>query len=306
MDIADFKRLAPYFKKTEHVILQGWGEPLLYKDLIDAVRAVKAEGAQVGFVTSGKGLNRGIISELIDSGIDFIGFSFAGATPKTHNSIRLNSDLETLLNNIRVLNEIRKEKKLGGPRLHIVYLLLRDNISETPALVKLAGDIGIADIILTNLIHITNGWQEDQRIFTCSDSPQKGYMKILKEAETKAKELNINLSLPSLAPNDVPVCAENPLRNIYISVDGEVSPCVYLYPPGQPRFRRIYCGSENHIEKVSFGNIFRESFSSIWNKKDYVEFRGCFMRRQADIKKIYSGFLAPPQHCRTCHKMLGV
>ncbi|MEK7333568.1 MAG: radical SAM protein, partial [Nitrospirota bacterium] len=304
MDIADFKRLAPYFKKTEHVILQGWGEPLLYGHLLDAVRAVKAEGAQAGFVTSGKGLNRGIISELIDSGIDFIGFSLAGATPKTHNSIRLNSDLDILLANIHLFNEIKKENKLGGPGLHIVYLLLRDNISETPALIELAKEIGIKDVIFTNLIHITNDWQAEQRVFTCFKSPENDYMEMLREAEIKAMELKINLRLPSLAPNDVPVCEENPLKNIYISVDGEVSPCVYLYPPSQPIFKRVYCGQEYYTEKVSFGNIFRESFSSIWDKKAYVEFRDCFSRRQEGFKKLDS--LSPPQQCRTCHKMLGV
>ena len=306
MDISNFKKLVPYFKETEHVILQGWGEPLLYKDLIEAVRIVKTQGAKVGFVTSGTGMNKHIMSELICSDVDFIGFSFAGATSKTHNSIRLNSDLGVLLDNIRVFNEIKAEKKLNKPGFHIVFLLLKDNVSETPALIKLAKDIGIDNIILTNLIHITNEWQEEQRIFTCSDSSVKDYHEILKEAETKAKELKINLRLPSLSSTDVSVCEENPLRNFYISVDGEVSPCVYLYPPCREQFKRIFCGKEHLMEKLSFGNIFRGPFSSIWNSKAYAEFRNCFRRRQKEFKKVHSAPLPPPAQCSSCHKMLGV
>ena len=307
MKLEDFRKISEYFSKAENIILQGWGEPLLNRNLIDAVRMVKEKGARAGFVTSGSSLQRELISELIDTGTDFIGFSFAGATARTHNSIRMHSDFELLLENIRFLNAVKKEKRLDKPLIHIVYLMLKDNIAEVPAIVELAKRIGINDIILTNLIQVSNEWQEGQRVFTCDKGGiERGYREILKGAEIRAKELNVTLRVPSLSTVNVPVCEENPLRNLYISVDGEVSPCVYLYPPGQPRFRRIYCGSENHMEKVSFGNVFRESFSSIWNKKDYVEFRGCFMRRQADIKKIYSGFLAPPQHCRTCHKMLGV
>ncbi len=320
MSIDNFKRLIPYFKDVETVILEGWGESLLHRNLIDAIRLVREAGSQVGFVTSGKGLNKHYISELINAGVDFIGFSFAGATPKTHNSIRLNSDLDVLLDNIRVFNEIKAEKKISKPKLHIVYLLLKDNISEAPALIKLARNIGIEDIILTNLIHITNEWQEEQRVFTCSDSSHKNYMEILKEAETKAKELKINLRRPSLSPDDVPVCEENPLRNLYISVDGEVSPCVYLYPPVPSPFKRIFCGDEYQIEKLSFGNIFRETFYNIWNKREYSEFRGCFLRRKRVIEDMHSHLwdierlkrfeMAPfpdlPEPCRTCHKMLGV
>ena len=45
---------------------------------------------------------------------------------------------------------------------------------------------------------------------------------------------------PSL-PTDVSLCDENPLKNLYISSDGEVSPCVYLYPPLPSPFKRIFC-----------------------------------------------------------------
>ncbi len=318
MGIADFKRLAPYFKKTEYVILQGWGEPLLYKHLIDAVKAVKTEGAQVGFITSGKGLNRGIISELIDSGIDFICFSLAGTTALTHNSIRVNSDLYSLLNDIKTFTEIKAERRLKKPRLSIVYLMLRDNISEVVDLPQLAKDIGVEEITLINLIHVTNKWQEVQKIFTCNK--EMGYGEVLKEAEIKARELGIKLRRPYLSPVGVAVCEEDPLRNLYISVDGEVSPCVFLYPPTSFSFKRIYCGKEYKVDKLSFGNIFRESFDIIWNSKEYVEFRERFMRRKRRFEEMYSPFWNldglkrfemmplpdPPEKCRTCHKMLGV
>jgi MoaA/NifB/PqqE/SkfB family radical SAM enzyme len=167
MLLDDFKNISGYFSKAENIVLQGWGEPLLYRNLIDAVRIVKEKGASAGFVTSGSGLERELISELINTGTDFIGFSLAGATAKTHNSIRMNSDFELLLENIRFLNAVKKEKRLDKPRLHIVYLMLKDNITDVPALVELAERIGINDIILTNLIHVSNEWQEGRKVFRC-------------------------------------------------------------------------------------------------------------------------------------------
>lgn len=321
MSMADFKRLMPHFKDVETVILEGWGESLLQKNLIEAIRLVKGEGSQVGFVTSGKGLNKDYISELINAGVDFIGFSLSGATPGTHNSIRVNSDLQTLLSDIKGFNEIKKNKKIENPRLHIVYLMLKDNIFEVPVMLELAKEIGIKEVVLINLTHVTNEWQEKQRVFRCNELEDKSRMQheeILKEAEIKARELKIKLRLPSLSPYEAPVCEENPLRNLYISVDGEVSPCVYLYPPTGSPFKRVFCGEEYQVEKLSFGNIFKEPFHTIWDNKGYTEFRGRFTLRKRRFEEMYYSDLdrlkrfeivplpEPPEQCKTCHKMLGL
>ncbi len=319
MSIDNFKSLIPYFKDVETIILEGWGESLLHKNLIEAIRLVKGEGGpQVGFVTSGKGLNEDYITELINAGVDFIGFSFAGATDWTHDSIRVNSDFKMLINSILSFNEMKINKKLETPKLHIVYLMLKENIFEIPILLAIAKAIGIGEVVLTNLIHVTNRWQDEQKVFTYTE--KESYKDIIKESEIKAQKLKIKLRLPSLSPKDVPVCEENPLRNLYISVEGEVSPCVYLYPPLPSPFKRIFCDSEYQIEKVSFGNIFKEPFHSIWNNKKYSEFRKSFMLRKRRFEELYSfhwdierlkrmrtsPLPDPPEHCKTCHKMLGV
>lgn len=321
MNIEDFRKLTPYFKDVETVVLEGWGESLLHKDILEAIRLVKAEGAQAGFVTSGRLLNREYISEIISTGVDFIGFSLSGATPVTHDSIRINSDLKSLIGHIQTFNEIKKERGLNCPRLHIVYLMLRDNISEVSELPRLAKEIGIDEVVLINLNHITNEWQEGQRVYRCNNEPlNPSYQQLLKEAEAKAKELKINLRRPSLSPIDVPLCAENPLRNLYISVDGEVSPCVYLYPPVSSPFKRIFCGNDFYLERVSFGNAFREPFHAIWNSRRYTEFREYFMLRKKKVDDMRLSLYdmerlrrfeitplpEPPAQCRTCHKMLGV
>ena len=357
MSMDDFKKLIPYLKDVETVVLEGWGESLLHKNLIEIIRMAKAEGPRVGFVTSGKVLNRDYISEIINAGIDFIGFSLSGATPVTHNSIRINSDLKSLIGHIQTFNEIRREKKMEMPRLHIVYLMLKDNIYEVSELPQLAKDIGIEEIVLINLNHITNEWQEGQRVFRCNEHPHPNpppsrgrgklektlptinppspcgrglgggveeqswdYELLIKEAEIKAKKLNISLRRPSLSPIEVSVCEENPLRNLYISVDGEVSPCVYLYPPVPSPFKRIFCSKEYQLEKVSFGNIFKEPFHTIWNSRGYVEFRNYFIKRKGKVEEMYSYLWDmerlkrfemeplpdPPEQCRICHKILGV
>ena len=81
MALEDFEKLLPYLTEVETIVLEGWGESLLHKDLSECIRLAKREGPQVGFVTSGKGLTKDWVSELIQAGLDFVGFSIAGTTP---------------------------------------------------------------------------------------------------------------------------------------------------------------------------------------------------------------------------------
>jgi MoaA/NifB/PqqE/SkfB family radical SAM enzyme len=317
MTLEDFQKILPYLREVESVVLEGWGESLLHPRLFEIIRLVRNEGAQVGFVTSGMTLTDDYVSELVQAGTDFIGFSLSGARAETHDSIRVNSHLPRLLDHIRKFQEIKALRKTPSPRLHLVYLLLKNNIAELPALIHLAKDVGIGEIFLIHMALISNAWQEEQRIFAREENEE--YERMLVEAEKMARGLKITLRRPSLLPRDAAVCSENPLQNLYVSVNGNVSPCVYLRPPVPPPFLRIFHGAEFRQEKVGFGNIFQKPFQEIWENPQYQEFRTCFSRRREKIQEM-SGVLLdpdkrkslesfslplPPVSCRTCYKIEG-
>lgn len=314
INVNDFKKIVPYLRDVKSVVLEGWGESLLHKNLVDFIRLVKSAGPEVGFVTSGVGLTPGYAGLLVDAGVDFMGFSLSGSTAETHNAIRINSDFNALIASMKNIKQLTINNHSGKPRLHIVYLMLKDNIDEIPILLDLAHEIGINEIILLNMIQVTNTKQDDQKIYTCEEGSL--YKDILKGAVDKARKLKISLSLPALFPQSVSVCSENPLENMYISVNGEVSPCVFLNPPVSSPFTRVYCGTEYPTPPVTFGNIFTESLGTIWARKEYEEFRNAFVYRQKKWKESYASLLElrrpdespvpdPPAPCRTCHKMLG-
>jgi MoaA/NifB/PqqE/SkfB family radical SAM enzyme len=317
MLLEDFQKILPYLREVESVVLEGWGESLLHPRLIEIIRLVRNEGARVGFVTSGMTLTDDYVSELVQAGTSFIGFSLAGATAETHDSIRVNSRLPKLLDHIRKFQEIKARLKTPLPRLHMVYLLLKNNIAELPGLIRLAKDLGIGEIILIHMALISNAWQEEQRIFAREETEE--YEKMLTEAGEMARGLKITLRHPSLARRDAAVCSENPLENLYISVNGNVSPCVYLRPPVPPPFLRIFHGEEFRTKKVGFGNIFQKPFPEIWQNPQYEDFRSCFSRRREKIQEM-TGILLdpdkrktlesfslppPPLPCRTCYKIEG-
>ena len=319
MSLEDFKRTLPYLQDVNTVILEGWGESLLHKNLPECIRLAKGEGTEVGFVTSGMGLTRDRVNELIEAGVDFVGFSISGTTTKTHDAIRVNSHLPEVLNAIGLFNEHKAQRRLDRPRLHLVFLMVKDNILEVPGVPAFAREVGIDEVVLINICHAINTWQEKQRVFVW-ESDQNEYEEILKQATVRAKRLKVRLNTPSLRAVDVPICSENPLKNLYISATGEVSPCVYLFPPLPSPYKRIFCGKEQSAEKISFGNIFGEPFETIWNREGYQRFRNCFAERKKKFEDLYaslwgnprvksvqeSALPEPPQLCKTCHKIIGV
>jgi MoaA/NifB/PqqE/SkfB family radical SAM enzyme len=319
MEFENFRKILPYLKDVETVVLEGWGESLLYRNLSECIRLVKGEGPQVGFVTCAKGLTKSRASDLIEAGLDFLGFSIAGTTAGIHDAIRVNSHLSEILNAVRFFNEEKTTRKLDRPKMHLVLLMLKDNISEVPQVPFLASEIGINEVVLTNICHTINLWQERQKVFIW-ERDENPYERFLKEAEANARKAKVKLKRPSVYAGHAAICDENPVRNLYLSVDGEVSPCVYLYPPLPSPFRRIFCGEKYWLEKVSFGNIFRESFAEIWNGESYVNFRGSFLKRQRRFRDFSFSVLdgdmgrhlkafelpEPPGSCKTCHKILGI
>lgn len=308
MPLERFRTIVRYLRDVRAVVLEGWGEPLLHPGLIDCIRLVKDAGADAGFVTSGKGLTEDYAKELVRAGTDFIGFSLAGAVPQTHNAIRVGSDLDELTAAIRTL--VRLKEDSHGPRIHLTYLMLKENIHELPAAVRLAAAMGVPEIALLNQVAVTCPEQDAMRVHDVKESAS--YLPLLNEAAVKAAQAGVRLRAPSLFPSEVTVCDENPLANLYISVDGDISPCVYLNPPSKDDH-----GSGG--KRLAFGNIFSGPFADIWGSEQYRAFRACFERRKETLDHIYSRLGAmgadyPPSHdllppapapCRDCPKIMG-
>lgn len=318
MHIDDFRKISKYFHEVEAVVLEGWGEPLLYEHLLTAVRLVAETGAKPGFVTSTAGLNESVVGDLIEAGIDFMGISLAGVTQETHGSIRIHSGLDQIIQSVRLIEAAKKRTKSAKPRLHFVYLLLKENLIEVPLLPAFARDLGITDVVLMHPVHIGHEWLESQRLFVRSEAEPSETAARLEETAKRALELGVTLRMVPLTPQMVGVCAENPLRNLYVSVEGDVTPCVYLNPPVRGSLQRIFCGKVHIMPKVTFGNLFEQPLAEIWDGEAYKRFRSTFAARGRGLQLLlfpgWSGRQAlneanqltpPPQPCLSCHKMLG-
>jgi len=311
MPLKLFHELIPFLKYTDMVYLQGWGEPLLNKNIFEMIRICKDKVKCVGFTTNGMLLSEDTIRKLVDLELDIIGISLAGVTPATHNRIRKGTDFNKLVSNLELLCKIKAERKTHVPAVHLAYLMLRSNFHELKEILPLAKKVGAKQIVAGNMTLILDPKLSAEAIFNNTEQMDY-YNSILKEIKYKAAGENIIFDYHGPGLDDAfGRCRENILQACVINVEGEVVPCVLTDPVlcknrepcdhNPPCY--IFQGQSFPIKGISFGNIRNKSLTHIWNKKEYSEFR-----ESLNPETTRNPEQIPPemaQCCIKCYKRLG-
>jgi MoaA/NifB/PqqE/SkfB family radical SAM enzyme len=298
MALETYERIAENFSNVRNVYLSGWGEPLLNPHFPEMVRLAKEAACTAGFTTNGARLDDETIGLLIDDRVDLMSLSLAGATASTHDSRRTGSRLNELTEKLERIQELKKRGRSERPRVLLLYMMLMDNLDELPKAVRLAERVGAAGVVATNLDYVGHPAMDELKAFTCGDTPE-GFGDEVDDAMELAERLGVEFTAFPLGLGRARLCSEDPLNNLYVSEDGDVSPCVYLNPP-MSEVPRIFCGEEAFLPRTSFGNINERSLPEIWEGEGYSSFR-------SQLKELTEGKSSLlPEECRTCYKAYGL
>lgn len=317
MPFETFEKISRNFSYMRWVYFSGWGETLLNARIFDMIKLAKDCACSVGLTTNGMLLTEQISKKLIELGVDIVCVSIAGATRKTHEEIRVGSEFTRLTQNIRALGNLKESVKTKKPKVMLLFLMTRQNINELPLAVELAEDLGADELVGTNLSYVTTTRHDEIKAFSCQTADES-LMDKIEKAEQKAKELGVGFRSFPLQTEEVLVCEEDPLNNIYVSCDGYVSPCVYLNPPVR-EIPRIFLGSKEIIPRTYFGNVTDRDLFEIWEEKAYRLFREKFKKRLALREEILEFNISAyrkiankmrvnplPEVCETCYKAYGI
>jgi len=309
-----FERIAEAFPRARWVHLQGWGEPLLHRRFFDMVARAKRAGCRVGFTTNGTRLSPGNGERLLELETDLMAVSIAGACAATHEAIRVGSDFAKLLENVRSFAALRRKLRRTVPRVELFYLMTPANLGELPQAVRLAAELGVDELVATNLDYVITPALEPLRAYSGAAPPQTARA-ALGEAVAAAREAGIAFRPYPLQYREMAVCDLNPLKILFVGSDGAVSPCVYTSLAGPRNLPRVFDGRSLETPLVRFGNVNEQSLAEIWERAAYREFRGCFTRRVAKAGLAMLGSAGgalsaedepPPDACRACPKLYGV
>lgn len=309
-----FQRIARAFEHTKWVHLQGWGEPLLHPRLFDMTTLAKSAGCLVGFTTNGTLLTTRAAGQLLDLDLDLLAVSVAGARPGTHEAIRVGSSLKRLVENLQGLLALRAQRAKDRPKVVILFLMTRTNLAELPGVVELASSLGVDELVATNLDCVLTPQLDDLKVFASSPAAQ-AYKDAMDRARALARRSGLIFRPYPLEPRGLSVCELNPLKILFVSADGSVSPCTYTAVAGQPEIPRVFEGKTLRIPPVRFGNVKDHDLMEIWEGPAYRAFRRQFaerIQRMVEMAVSAAGGTAPseeeppaPEPCRTCPKLYG-
>jgi radical SAM protein with 4Fe4S-binding SPASM domain len=226
-------------------------------------------------------------AECVASGLHTLHASLDGAHAASYEAIRLRASFDKVMRNLRRLMAARQAAGSALPQVKLVAVVMRMNLDELPALVRLAGDEGVESLSVQHLCHDFGeaslpAQYQPMRAFingqTLLGDERARVDGVFDAARAEAHRLGVALRLPNLTPRrhapDVPgrKRCDWPWRGAYISYDGRAMPCCMVATP----------------DRIHFGNMAEEGVAAVWNNAAYNAFRQAL---SSD---------APPQVCSSC------
>jgi len=279
------------FSRPPDVFFGGLGEPLAHPDIVDMIRRMKSLGCYVELITNGTLLNKSLSEQLIDAGLDLLWVSLDGATPESYRDVRLGAALPEVLSNLMELRSARWKKHhpvgldlMLQPQLGIVFVAMKRNISDLPAVFRLANQLGAMHFLVTNVLPYTAEMQEEvlysnalnDTIYVSSpilrvlDFPKMDVNATTREALYEAMRGNHSLSISGgnfgERNNQCPFQAKGSLA---IRWDGDAGPCLSLL---HDHISYLH-GYERTVRRHVVGNVMEMGVEDIWDRPDYVSFR---------------------------------
>jgi MoaA/NifB/PqqE/SkfB family radical SAM enzyme len=289
MSFATFKGIVDELPALERITLQGLGEPLLAPELFRMIEYAASRGVRMGFNTNGTFLTRERAERLVRAGLDWLHVSVDGATAETYERIRHGSSFARVRKNIIGLVETMRELEASRPTVQVVFVAMRRNVAELPALVRLAHEWGVGRLWVQNLSHSfddtteTGGYHEIRLYAEREALWGAGDRALADESFARAKatanELGVELRLPLLEEPTAMARDPNrpgchwPFESAYVKYDAKVQPCCMVM------------GSDRAI----LGDAEMDGFAAVWGGEEYGRFR-----------QALTGSDEPPEVCRGC------
>ena len=294
MSSAVFSRIVESLKAFSvppSVFFGGHGEPLSHPHIVDMVKELKSVGSFVELITNGTLLTKPFSKQLIDAGLDMLWVSLDGATPESYTDVRLGAALPEVLKNLRDFRHARWTKHyptgldlLLQPQLGIIFVAMKRNIAELPAVFSLASQLGALHFMVTNVLPYSREMESEilysraisDTIYTSApllrslDFPKMDIGPATREAVYEAMRGDHSLSFSGAnfgeRNNRCPFVEKGSLA---IRWDGEVSPCLALLHDHKAYVHKY----ERSLKRHAFGKLQEQSLSQIWNQPEYLSFR---------------------------------
>lgn len=242
MDFDLFKKMID--EMAEHIyflLIFGYGEPFLNRDLLKMIRLAKQHDLFVVLGTNGSLLTKEKVDEMMEDPPDMIVFSLDSLDEETYKKYRTGGDLKSVLDNIRYLSEQRLIRGKKTPLIEIQFLAMKDNLESIRMASTFVKQIG-ADSYSIKRVSAYYG--------------KSGLSNVDEFLPTHKSEFIYSIYKDSSAP--ISSFCSYPWRQFTVNWDGKVIPC---------------CKDIDAVHTV--GNAFQGKLllMEIWNSEEFRSFR---------------------------------
>lgn len=288
----------PYLKTARSVLLHGIeGEPLLSPHLFTVLHAIDAENVRAEFNTNGLLLDEKTAAGLVGSGLHTISVSLDAARRETFLKIRRSDKFHVVLDNIRMLQRMKKASGSNKPEVIINMTLMNANLHELPAFVDLGQALGVSAINFWLLEPLSYNYEvrhhgfcfnyHEQRIDTGSDD----FKRVMIEAYRKAGQFGIPMVCENadvLAALEGVPCAKKCLlmNDIYLTPDCPGMDEKFFFLTFKPRcvrpWEQCIIGLQGEVRfcchsSLVLGNLSKDGFLHVWNGETAGSVRRSFL-----------------------------
>jgi MoaA/NifB/PqqE/SkfB family radical SAM enzyme len=281
-----FTHIVDQFPRIARVVLHGVGEPMMVKALPRMVRYLKERGTYVLFNTNGTLLTERKGRELIAAGLDELRVSLDAAEPRAFLAVRGKDMFARIVRNVRAFTALQRAEGIARPVVSLWLTGLKETLDQLPAFVRLAHEIGVAEVYLQRLVFFPEGQSLARAESALFERLEGEEPRRLEEAATLAAALGIRFnasgatepgtSLKRAAGDQPWSLCRRPWTLMYFTAHGRAIPCCIA-----PFSMRGY-------DSFTLGDATRESLRQIWNGPRYQEFRRALLSE------------APPRACTSC------
>ncbi|MCE5251396.1 radical SAM protein [bacterium] len=281
IDYETFAKLLTENARYLSLVRLHGGEPFFYTEIHELIDLLNERGIPYTVITNGYLLTPDIAEKLIKNCIQ-VSLSIDAVDSELYRHMRRGGTIEKVTENIRSLNEIKREHKSKTPILNISSAFFGFNIEELPKLVRYCHENGIESL------SAGEGWgyntpyiKDEDLIGHHADRARQS----IAEARKLADELGVILRLkfPGLREHksgDRPVGKKPELTG---------KSCLNLYVSAElhPDMSVIACCDA----KAAFGSLRDASLRDIWNGPGYIDARRKLRSREV------------PEACRGCKSL---
>lgn len=287
MSYEEFKKVIDQFPKLKWIGTSGIGSSFLNKDFLKMLRLLKSRSVFVEFFDSFDLVDRAIAEELVDLKIDKIWVSMDACTEQTYAKIRVGTNLDKVLGNIRTLLDIKEQRCSPLPEVWYQMIVTKLNVNEMPDYVDLIHSLVKGrKYNFATLIFWSNILSFPEVRHLSTDIPQDIRKEVLSRARKYGIYITWNENIQPIHPVSYCVRWNEP----FVLVTGNVQPCCIINQANQ----------REHQKRYSFGNLFYEDFRDIWRSKKFKDFLNTIKRNEFPDICRFCRIYIPGSKCGNC------